>query len=302
VKIILSRKGWDSKSGGYASPITPCGRMLSLPIPVTPLRRNSGERGIAYSDLRFEGQPISDIIAQLAPDFDLEQEAHMDPDLDRQRVPRRLTGWRRTLGQQGLAQRLLKKVGRNDLFLFFGRFGRTALCDGRFQYCRRPEEDVHVVFGWLRVGEIVAARQHDVPQLLQQYPWLEHHPHIDNAGLYGEYNTIYIASDRLETGNCDRSLYMRGAGTCPCFAPSLQLTAPGRPMSHWCIPGWLKYGRSNHADWECTDNYIPFDSHEYGQCQEFIFDVLDEQAAEHWISTLFAKAPDGNHPAWLDPP
>jgi len=33
MKIILSRKGFDSEAGGYPSPILPDGTMLSLPIP-----------------------------------------------------------------------------------------------------------------------------------------------------------------------------------------------------------------------------------------------------------------------------
>ena len=33
MKIVLSRKGFDSSSGGYPSPILPDGKMLSLPIP-----------------------------------------------------------------------------------------------------------------------------------------------------------------------------------------------------------------------------------------------------------------------------
>ena len=33
MRIILSRKGFDSANGGYPSPIMPDGRMVSLPIP-----------------------------------------------------------------------------------------------------------------------------------------------------------------------------------------------------------------------------------------------------------------------------
>lgn len=35
MKIILSRKGFDSSAGGVASPILPGGEMISLPIPET---------------------------------------------------------------------------------------------------------------------------------------------------------------------------------------------------------------------------------------------------------------------------
>lgn len=33
MKIILSRKGFDSENGGYPSPILPDGSLLSIPIP-----------------------------------------------------------------------------------------------------------------------------------------------------------------------------------------------------------------------------------------------------------------------------
>lgn len=33
MRIILSRKGFDSEYGGCASPILPDGKMISMPIP-----------------------------------------------------------------------------------------------------------------------------------------------------------------------------------------------------------------------------------------------------------------------------
>lgn len=43
MKVILSRKGMDSKSGGIANPILPDGTLLSLPIP-------DKTAGTAYKD------------------------------------------------------------------------------------------------------------------------------------------------------------------------------------------------------------------------------------------------------------
>ncbi len=34
MKVVLSRKGFDSANGGIPSPIMPDGTMLSLPIPL----------------------------------------------------------------------------------------------------------------------------------------------------------------------------------------------------------------------------------------------------------------------------
>ena len=49
MKIILSRKGFDAEAGGFASPILPDGRMISLPIP-----EESSE--VKYSELSVDGQ------------------------------------------------------------------------------------------------------------------------------------------------------------------------------------------------------------------------------------------------------
>ena len=46
MKVILSRKGFDSQYGGMPSPILPDGTMLSLPIP-------SKDDNIKYSDLNY---------------------------------------------------------------------------------------------------------------------------------------------------------------------------------------------------------------------------------------------------------
>ena len=61
MKIILSRKGFDSGSGGCPSPILPDGRLISLPIPV------EGER-LSYGDLSFDkGASYFDIMNTLMP-------------------------------------------------------------------------------------------------------------------------------------------------------------------------------------------------------------------------------------------
>ena len=51
MKVILSRKGFDSQYGGYASPIITEGRMISLPIPADV---GKFEKEIKYSKLKVE--------------------------------------------------------------------------------------------------------------------------------------------------------------------------------------------------------------------------------------------------------
>ena len=54
MKIILSRKGFDSSNGGCPSPILPDGTLLSMPIP-----SNDAE---SYDDLCYNGETYSDIL------------------------------------------------------------------------------------------------------------------------------------------------------------------------------------------------------------------------------------------------
>lgn len=55
MKIILSRKGFDSKYGGGSSPILPGGEMLSMPIPAS-----GNETGNQLKDLHFAGKAYSE--------------------------------------------------------------------------------------------------------------------------------------------------------------------------------------------------------------------------------------------------
>ena len=118
MKLILSRKGFDSSAGGMPSPIFPDGRMVSLPIP--------DERSqVSYADISYSGASLGPLVAQLTDgQIPAHYRAHIDPDLAKNSLPR-LAGWRPIFGQTGPAQGHLRNngVGLGDLFLFFGLFG-----------------------------------------------------------------------------------------------------------------------------------------------------------------------------------
>src|SRR4030065_2800030 len=104
MKIILSRKGFDSTTGEIASPIMEDGSLLSLPIPVTKKQAEGGEEGITYEELMFGQQNLSTIIDELSNgNFDADQQAHLDPDLDKERLANREDekNWKPVFGQQG---------------------------------------------------------------------------------------------------------------------------------------------------------------------------------------------------------
>jgi hypothetical protein len=298
MKIILSRKGFDSENGGIASPIMEDRRLLSLPIPVTKKQDEKGEKGISYEKLMFNHQPISTIIDELSKwKFNTDLQAHLDPDIVRDRIKTRPPNWKEAFGQVGIAQSHLKnkKVGIDDLFLFFGRFQHIKKDGDRLCYNKSSKEDndLHVIFGWLQVGDIhiVGEKQPD--------EWLKDHPHIVNANIqsYQKYNnnTIYIASDRLKLDG----LSISGAGVFPCFKKSLQLTNPVQSlMSHWRLPKWfypskpeqaLSYHKAiNHTDkkrWDKDDNYAYLKSVHQGQ--EFVLNTEYYPEAINWLKSLF---------------
>ena len=92
MKIILSRKGFDSASSGVPSPIFPDGSMLSLPIP-------DRQSTIRYEEIAGNHwATLGELVQQLAS-IPPTHRAHLDPDLAVKSLPR-LEGWRPVFGQE----------------------------------------------------------------------------------------------------------------------------------------------------------------------------------------------------------
>ena len=135
MKVVLSRKGFDSSAGGCPSPVFPDGTFLALPI-------QDEHSPIRYRDLCFQGMNVGDLVAELTgrPER-AEHGAHLDPDLNPDLLSRK-PGWRPSLGQMGQPQSHLRNEGvqEGDLFLFFGLFRRVECVEGRWRldrdYCR----------------------------------------------------------------------------------------------------------------------------------------------------------------------
>lgn len=219
MRIILSRKGFDSSFGGCPSPLLD-GSPLSLPIPT---RQPTLTK---YENLR---QPIPGLVSDLTRGrLTGEHNCHLDPDLDPLVLPTRAPGWRGALGQVAQAQKHLSNqgVGPGDLFLFWGLFRPVRRQHGVWRYFGKP---VHSVFGWLQVQEAIP---NPGGGPLAYHPWLSQHPHTQQG--WGDQNTIYIAHEAL-TGPF--------GGTSPgygLFRTAFQLTAPDAPSpSIWEVPEWL---------------------------------------------------------------
>ncbi|NCP20109.1 MAG: hypothetical protein GW855_13225 [Erythrobacter sp.] len=165
MKIVFSRKGFDSGSGGGSSPIVD-GRPISLPIPDT--------KGIArttYGDLGL-GE-LADSASRGA--YDADSLCHHDPMFT--------DDGRCIFGQVGAAQTHLTNhgVGRGDVFVFFGRF------EGEGQAAH------HRIFGYLEVEQVIDLARCD-DAVRAQYAALGH-PHA--LGMHGTNDTLYVGPGRM---------------------------------------------------------------------------------------------------------
>lgn len=133
MKIVFSRKGFDSGSGGGPSPIVD-GRALSLPIP-----EQRGRGGPTYSNRKMGGH----VRRASRGKVQSWHRMHNDPMFGKK-------GWA-ALGQHGAAQTHLERqgVGAGDLFLFFGLF------------CEEGGAPHHRFFGYLYVSELVKLAECD---------------------------------------------------------------------------------------------------------------------------------------------
>ena len=147
MKIILSRKGFDSANGGVPSPILPNGKAVSFPIPAS----RSPHR---FKNLKCKEYDLSAIITDLG--IDKEQYVHLDPDIDDRVITKRPNGWRGAFGQVGAAQSHLRRnnVGKDDLFIFFGWFKEIELNNGKWRFVPSAP-DLHVIYGWLFVDMVL---------------------------------------------------------------------------------------------------------------------------------------------------
>lgn len=160
MKIVFSRKGFDSASGGSPSPIID-GCPISIPIPARDRSETTyGDLGLGSIVQRATGGSLT------AADF-----CHHDPMFEQGRC---------AFGQTGAAQSHLANngVGIGDLFLFFGLFSES---DGSDRH--------HRIFGYLRVTEVTKPGRAPAPSS-QPIGFRRRHPHT--IGHWNANNTIYL--------------------------------------------------------------------------------------------------------------
>lgn len=273
MKIILSRKGFDSRYGGVPSLILEDGTMMSAPIPEMNEKCVLFDTGKRYADLR----------KMILPEFDDKRYefCHLDPDIRPELHASLPPHWKPILGQSGVAARHLEKhhVAHGDLFLFWGWFRKVG-----------EPRPFHAIWGYMQVGKVVR----DTTEI-ERYSW---HPHsreyyCGKESPWKQTNTLYIGTDKI--------IGMTGAENIPGYGTFLfnegtrsllKLTRDGdSSLTHWradALP-WLDWKkRKSHMTYHDDEKRFARDGSYFqaaSRGQEFVVDGMNEKTMD-WLKQL----------------
>lgn len=273
MKVILSRKGFDSTYGGYPSLILPDGELISLPIP-------SHYDTITYSKINsFQGTDLYSLMIQLNKKINdgnkipltINTTCHFDPDIAYYSYNRK-DGWRGCFGQAGSAQRVLENnfVKEGDLFLFFGWFSECDYNNNKLSFKNRNGK--HVLYGYLQIDKIIYPYKDEIPK------WLEYHPHAKRGKKSHPKNCIYIAKK-----NCTFDNTLPGYGIFK-YSPVLNLTKDGMTRSKWELPDiFREVSITYHNKKSWKDNYFQ------SACRGQEFVIEENDLIENWAINIIKE-------------
>lgn len=275
-KIILSRKGFDSEYGRKPSPILPDGTMLSFPIPANSEETVSSQ----YGKLRYDDLPYLELMKQLGiKGIEEVTKAHLDPDINFYVTERCTKNWKAIFGQSGKSAsgHLHKqKVGKGDIFLFFGWFGETILTEQGYMYDPSDKNGKHVLWGYMEVGEVIKIEEY------MEYPdYCLSHPHFEHRNQL--FNTAYIATERLSFNS-----NLSGAGVFK-FNEELVLSCDPKRRTIWKLPKFFHPDNGvkvsfnpNPENWTKMNDCCILDSADKGQ--EFV--CTENPDIENWAKNI----------------
>lgn len=263
MKIILSRKGFDSENGSVASPII-SGRPVSLPIPTGDYPSETKYRDLdlgAYAEKSGKSNCRADSYC------------HYDPMFEKERC---------AFGQSGQMQEghLRKEcVGEGDVFLFFGWFAN------------RDEGDHHRIFGYLKVEKVnllgANPSEDDQPT-----GFSERHPHTIPDKCWENkakgYNTLYVG-EGCTANTVHKSLRLTEPNN------------PNKSI--WRVPRWLHdakltYHMRLQSRWEPLENPEFMRLQSVYKGQDFVANLAnlsddDREKAHKWLEEILAAIKDG---------
>ena len=273
MKIILSRKGFDSANGGIVSPTMEDDTLLSFPIPSNDIN--------TYDELVFNDCTYTQILKDLKYKGIDKPNCHIDPDLDCSRRKQIIQNWIPIFGQSDQAASYLLnnvKVAVGDVFLFFGNYHRVAKSDGKYKYIKGTndfykDKDLQVIWGYLQVGKIITD-----PKEQAKFSW---HPHSSSKFTTKKTNVMFVAAERLSFDD-----NLSGAGLFS-FSEDKVLTLKGCTKATWIkrdvydVDAVIGERKNSAVDKNIGIYYA-------GIWQEL---ALKENAkADEWVKSLFANS------------
>lgn len=192
------------------------------------------------------------------------------------------------MGQGHIAQSILaeNKIGKGDLFLFFGWFNRVVNQNGKYKYSQFDGYNnygVHLLYGYLEVGmEPIDINSNNLPG------WVKDHPHYIQKGYYLNPNVIYVASERFSLNSSKP-----GAGIFK-FNEDLILTEKDKSRTNWLLPDFFHPDKGANIKYLPKQNWNPLNGKQAtvkssSRGQEFV--VLDDsdKKIEQWAVELINK-------------
>lgn len=277
MKIILSRKGFDSTYGGCPSPIIE-NKLVSLPIP------EDVENKIPYNKVEICGYNIGDLLRQagiIPKEYGKEiNRCHLDPDIE--------AG---LFGQGFAAAQHLRnqQVELGDLFLFFGWFRELDMQNHKF-----INENKHCIYAYLQIKEILDLN--DKQQRERAKTLSETHPHIIDAKEFydkesehqkpenSNLNLLFVASPTLSWDD-----NIKGCGRLK-YSEQTTLTKPNEARSIWQLPAYFMDAKmsyhSNTNRWTRLDDKT-CQLRSVSRGQEFV--IEENKAIEKWAMDLIRE-------------
>ena len=224
MKVILSRKGFDSANGGIPSPIFEDDTMLSFPIP----SKDHEKDKITYNELTCNGVLLNKILKDLG--YSGDECCHLDPDLDITRRVVPVKGWKPAFGQinQSASYLINNQIVSGDLFLFFGNFRHVVESGGKYKFARRNKNseepyygrEMQAIWGYLQVGKVISKAEEQ-----KKFLW---HPHACEKRISEEKNNlIFTAAEHLSFAPD-----MSGCGIFS-YNEKRVLSMPGKTKATW---------------------------------------------------------------------
>lgn len=252
MRIVFSRKGFDTGSGGVSSPIIN-GVPISLPIP--------GTRDEPFRYAQVE-HPTAGSLAPIVEDLTRGRLkggtcAHYDPQLP----------WEpgvASLGQQGASQTHLTNQGveAGDVIVFFGLFCKHGA--PKTDPDSRPH---HRIFGMMTIDRLCEIGDQAEPGQWRDLGLPQPHPHTERAHML-QNNAIWVGHGQMAR-NANHELRLSDVGHSP---------------TNWKIPSWLtRHGLSYHANpdrW--SEGYLKL----VARGQEFVSDVGKDPEALSWLDKI----------------